>query len=111
MMSGSWVGKQEIPSWKIIFHGGILNPTVFYEIPPLKGRLHRNTPNMLLGSARGLLALHERGFIHRDVKSANIFVFTQDDGEIPTSLGSDKMGGPMRKPFYLEQKLGPYFKS
>jgi len=27
-MPGSWVGKQEIPPWKIIFHRGISNPTV-----------------------------------------------------------------------------------
>lgn len=40
--------------------------------------------DLLLGSAQGLLALHSRGFIHRDVKSSNIFVFAQDQGEGPS---------------------------
>lgn len=48
----------------------------------LEGRLRsctRSQPSdnlsLVLGAARGLLALHSRGFVHRDVKSANIFLF------------------------------------
>ena len=42
-MSGSWVGKQEIPPWKIILHSRISHPTVFCEIPPLKDPM-KKTP-------------------------------------------------------------------
>jgi len=42
---------------------------------------------MLLGTARGLRALHNRGFIHRDVKSSNIFVFAEDQDQPTARLG------------------------
>mmetsp|Transcript_3004 Transcript_3004/g.6659 ORF Transcript_3004/g.6659 Transcript_3004/m.6659 type:complete len:811 (+) Transcript_3004:58-2490(+) len=43
--------------------------------------------HFLLGAARGLLALHDRGVVHQDVKSANIFIFVDSDGEEVARLG------------------------
>lgn len=39
----------------------------------------------LLGAARGLLALHERDLVHRDVKSANVLLFPVPDGDGATT--------------------------
>merc|ERR1719326_2385667 len=44
---------------------------------------------MLLGAAQGLLALHRRGFIHRDIKSANIFIFADEDSGQPIARLGD----------------------
>lgn len=42
---------------------------------------------ILLGAARGLLALHDRNLLHRDVKSANVLLFVDDDGVQNARLG------------------------
>eukprot|EP00428_Durinskia_dybowskii_P023012 CAMPEP_0170245878 /NCGR_PEP_ID=MMETSP0116_2-20130129/22725_1 /TAXON_ID=400756 /ORGANISM="Durinskia baltica, Strain CSIRO CS-38" /LENGTH=420 /DNA_ID=CAMNT_0010496753 /DNA_START=49 /DNA_END=1311 /DNA_ORIENTATION=+ len=65
----------------------------------------------LAGMARGLQALHELRILHRDMKSANVFLSTTKTGTTTAKLGDFNVSAVAKRGLCMTQTGTPYYAS